>query len=240
MSSSNSAVLYNLLLEKEVQRFETVRPYSAALTPDEKKLVIIGASSVHADYQYSVYLYDLPPQLLDPPSARAIDDVDLGKLWIDMQSDNQLRFQLAFKAYRSAAKPALAIIRKEMPPVAKERQKQVEAWIAELDDEDFKRRDAAMEKLQGAAHAFAPLLTARHKAAGPGEIRNRLTFVLNLMDKEKTPMPLVRETRVVELLELLASADARQVLKELAAGAPDARLTCEARAALERLDKAKK
>jgi hypothetical protein len=119
--------------------------------------------------------------------------------------------------------------------VSRERQKQVEAWIAELDDEDFKRRDTAMEKLQGVAHAFAPLLTERRKAAGPGEINNRLTFVLKQMDKEKTPLPLVRESRVVKLLEHMATSEARQVLTELAAGAPDARLTREARAALERM-----
>lgn len=236
-NSANEAVLHHLLLEKVIHRFEVPVPNFAALTPDEKRIVILSNSTEHADFQYSLYLYKLPAQFLDPPAARAIDDVELSKLWPDLQSDNNLRFQLAFKAYRAAPQPAFAVFRKEMPPVARERQKEVEGWIAALDDEDFKRREAATENLQGVAHAFAPLLQSRQKAAGPGEIHNRLTFVLKKMEKEKTPLPLVRESRVLSLLEQLATPEARQLLIELADGAAEARLTVEARAALQRIKK---
>jgi hypothetical protein len=237
-NSANEAVLHHLLLEKVIHRFDApVTPYDAALTPDEKRIVILGSSTERADFQYSLYLYELPAQFLDPPAARAIDDVELSKLWPDLQSDNDLRFQLAFKAYRAAPRPAFAVFRKEMPPVAKERQKEVEGWIAALDDEDVKRREDATENLQGVAHAFAPLLQSRQKASGPGEIHNRLTFVLKKMEKEKTPLSLVRESRVLSLLEQLATPEARQVLIELADGATEARLTVEARAALQRIKK---
>jgi len=238
-NSSNEAVLHNILLEKVIHRFDAPVPNAAALTPDEKRIVILGSSRVPVEgaYQYSLYVYKLPAHFLDPPAARAIDDVELSKLWVDLQSENDLRFQLAFKAFRAAPKPAFAVFRKAMPPVAKERQQVVEGWIAALDDEDPRRRDAVMENLQGVAHAFAPLLKSRQKAARPGEIHNRLTFVLKQMDTEKTPLPLVRESRVLSLLEQLATPEARQVLTELAGGAADARLTVEARAALQRLKK---
>jgi hypothetical protein len=44
----------------------------------------------------------------------------------------------------------------------------------------------------------------------------------------------LRDLRAVELLERLAAPAAEQLLRELAAGAAGARLTREARAALER------
>jgi hypothetical protein len=44
-----------------------------------------------------------------------------------------------------------------------------------------------------------------------------------------------RAVRAVAVLEDAATADARKLLAKLAGGAPDARLTQEARAALERL-----
>jgi hypothetical protein len=49
----------------------------------------------------------------------------------------------------------------------------------------------------------------------------------------------MRPVRAVELLELIGSADARQVLAELAGGAPSARLTREAQGAARRLARAR-
>jgi len=43
--------------------------------------------------------------------------------------------------------------------------------------------------------------------------------------------------RGLEVLEHIATPEAKQVLQKLAAGAPDARLTREAKAALQRLER---
>lgn len=48
---------------------------------------------------------------------------------------------------------------------------------------------------------------------------------------------LLRSLRAVEVLEYVASRDAVNVLRTLAKGMPGARLTREARAALDRLEK---
>jgi hypothetical protein len=45
----------------------------------------------------------------------------------------------------------------------------------------------------------------------------------------------LRQTRALEALEQIRSPEARKLLERLAAGAPEARLTREAQAALERL-----
>jgi hypothetical protein len=47
----------------------------------------------------------------------------------------------------------------------------------------------------------------------------------------------MRNLRAVELLELIGSSQARQTLQRLAGGAPGARLTRQAKNALERLAK---
>ena len=50
-------------------------------------------------------------------------------------------------------------------------------------------------------------------------------------------MPQLRAVRGVEVLEHIGTAEPRQLLTNLAAGVPDARLTREAKAALGRLAK---
>jgi hypothetical protein len=47
----------------------------------------------------------------------------------------------------------------------------------------------------------------------------------------------LRSLRAIEVLEHLATPEARQVLQKLAEGAPNVRLTREAKAALARLEK---
>jgi hypothetical protein len=67
------------------------------------------------------------------------------------------------------------------------------------------------------------------------EVRQRVERLLKKMVGQTGGEP-VRELRVVETLELAGGPEARQVLQTLAAGAPEARLTREARAALKRLE----
>ena len=57
-----------------------------------------------------------------------------------------------------------------------------------------------------------------------------------LLDKHSVPTAGPRrDLRAVELLELIGSAEARRVLQTVAGGMPGARLTREARSALQRL-----
>lgn len=241
LNNRSEIVLHHIVAEKTVHQFyppETLAN-GIAFTPDEKKVVILAPTDDRgAVYQYSLFIHDLPPRLLDPAAAR-FDDAAPAKLWPKLLSDNELRLDLARKALRGAPKEAVALFRKELPPVTQARQKEVEQLLAELDDDDYMKRDRAMTTLHEVAHAFAPLLESRHKAAGPGEVRNRLIFVLAQMNNEKLPQSLVRDLRAVTLLEQIATPEARDLLTEIAQGAAEARLTHEARAALARLNKAK-
>jgi hypothetical protein len=80
--------------------------------------------------------------------------------------------------------------------------------------------------------AESVLRTALPKASA--EARRRIEDILTQIDPASSA-DLRRGLRAVEVLERLGSADARQVLRMLAEGDPHARLTREAKAALERL-----
>jgi hypothetical protein len=120
--------------------------------------------------------------------------------------------------------------------VAKAEQTKLEKCIVDLDNDAQPVRDEAMKELQSQAHEFAPLLRAKFKEAGPGEVRNRLIFVLDQTNPESQPVQLLVKLRVLNLLEQMGTKEARGLLRSLADGAPLARVTVEARAALERVE----
>ena len=65
--------------------------------------------------------------------------------------------------------------------------------------------------------------------------RRRIEGFLEKLEQGIPSSKELRELRSIEVLKHIATPQARDLLKKLAAGAPEARLTQEARGALERL-----
>jgi hypothetical protein len=237
----HGAAIHNLIAERDVCLFRP--PVQGILftcfSPDFKRVAAVapssngGIESSAENGQGSIYVFNVPARAFDPSR---FDDAPLDKLWDDLNSDNDLRRQVVLKAFRSAPKQAVALIAEKVHPIAKDQQDRVEKLIVILDDESFVRRDEAMEEVQRLAHQFAPLLQKKLSKAAAGEVRNRLTFVLDRMGEEKLPAPLRIQLRAIALLEDLTTKEARDLLGRLADGADGARLTSEARGALERLE----
>jgi hypothetical protein len=234
--------LYHLIAEKVTHRFDppTEYGYTLRFTPDGKRLAIIGPTTDRdpTARQQSIFLIEVPAQVLNP-AAGHVDDAPLETLWAEIGTENDLKLRRILKAFRSAPGPAVALFGAKVLPVREAQQAEVEQWIAALDDPAVARRDQAMQRLQRAAHEYAPLLRERLEQAGPGERRNRLTFVLGQAKDEAAPVALIKSLRVVTLLEQMGTPEARELLRALADGAPGARLTVEARVALERPAKGK-
>ena len=69
------------------------------------------------------------------------------------------------------------------------------------------------------------------------EVRRRVEELLRKLDGPMPSSGQLRDLRSVEVLEHIGTPEAKQVLQTLAKGAPEARLTQEAKASLERLTK---
>jgi hypothetical protein len=111
----------------------------------------------------------------------------------------------------------------------------IAGWIADLDSEEFAtRRDAARE-LEKLAELAEPALRKTLEGTPSPELRRQVT---RLLEKLASLSPeQLRQVRAVEALEYMATPKARQLLAELAKGTPEARLTREAKAALQRLER---
>ncbi len=113
---------------------------------------------------------------------------------------------------------------------------QIRGLIAALDEDSFDAREAAQRKLVSLGSRVWPAL---HKALGQRptlEARRRLE---RLLEAEKRPPSSaeLRSQRALRVLEWAGSAEARDLLRKLAAGDPDAPLTQDAKAALRRLER---
>jgi WD40 repeat protein len=155
------------------------------------------------------------------------------QLWADLESSDAGRAYRAVFRLVDASDRAVALLESKLRP-AKVAADQIEAWVADLDSPDYALRERAQRALEGVGDQAAPAL--RRAAAGPPsvEVKRRVRDLLAELNAEVRRQ---RESRVAEVLEHIATPEARRVLQTLATGEPRAHLTQEARASLDRLAK---
>ncbi|MFO0845441.1 MAG: protein kinase [Gemmataceae bacterium] len=143
---------------------------------------------------------------------------------------------LAYRAVRQlAASPKVeGFLTKEVRPIPAEDAARVARLIAGLDSDRFETRAESTKGLEAlgdrAAQALREVL-----AAGPSpESRRRIESLLKRLASDEAS-PSAERVRLGRALEALELAGARKLLEVLAAGAPGAWLTEEAKASLARL-----
>ena len=113
--------------------------------------------------------------------------------------------------------------------------RRVDRLLADLDREQFPVREAASAELAKLGESAVPALKRVLRQTPSLEVRRRVEQLLSRLE-EWSPERL-RILRALEALEHGATPEARRLLEALAAGAPEARLTQEAKASLLRLAK---
>jgi WD40 repeat protein len=173
--------------------------------------------------------------LLKLAEQRAGESAPLDECWEDLAAGDAGR---AYRAMcRLAAVPAQAVpyLEKHLPTVRGVDEKHVARLIADLDSPEFKVREKAARELDNLEAVGIPIYRKALEQEPSAEVRRRLE---GLVKKHATWVGCperVRVVRAVEVLEIIGTAPAREVLTRLAGGSPEARLTEEAQAALRRL-----
>jgi hypothetical protein len=191
-----------------------------AFSPDGRRLV-------SASDDTTALVWDLAAAL--PAGTPA----DCEAAWADVAGDDALR---AYRAVRRLA-AAPAFLADRVRPVAVPDGAHLARLIAELGADDFGTRQKAATELERlgetAAAACRKALTERPSA----EVRRRLEVLLDRQLQASWAMTpeRLRADRALEALELSGTPEARRILERVARGAAGARLTEEARVALQRL-----
>jgi RNA polymerase sigma factor (sigma-70 family) len=219
------AHLYEVASGREVRRFAGHRGavVSVAFAP-------AGDLLVTGSHDATALVWDLRAKPTGPDRTRA-------ELWADLAGDD------AAAAYRAiaqlAARPgdAVALMRQHLRTVAPLGAGAVAKLVADLDSDNPAVRQAASRALAGYGRQTEPALRQALDRGQSLEARQRIQRLIDGFAGDLSADEL-RERRAVMALEWAGAAEARRFLEELAAGDPDAPLTREAAAALNRLSRA--
>jgi hypothetical protein len=146
----------------------------------------------------------------------------------------------AAEAYRTVCRLILAgdaatvLLKERVRPVLPVSSDHVDRLITSPGSRRYAVRQRADAELEALEELAGPALRAALKGRPPLETRRRLEQLLSKLTPIKSPTRM-RLLRSVEVLEDVGTAEAIVVLKRLAQGAPEARLTQEAIAALQRI-----
>jgi hypothetical protein len=201
-----------------------------AFSPDGRTLATGGRMG------YSILLWDLTGR---SDAGRGVPtrltDEDIAARWAELGNAD------AALAYRTiwvlASVPEIAVphLLKHMRPVPAIDAKRLAKLITDLDDDGFSVREKAQAAIAALGDGAEAELRLALRGRPSAEARRRLAELLRRLRplaKER-----LQELRGVAVLEYAGTLKAQEVLEALAKGAPDARLTRDARAALERLAK---
>ncbi|HEX3150706.1 MAG TPA: WD40 repeat domain-containing protein [Gemmataceae bacterium] len=194
---------------------------SAAFSPDGRTLALGTSPS-------PVALWDL----IGKPS-RKWNDEKTAVLWNHLASaDSNVAFE-AIRVLRQHPTEAIGYLKERLLAAKAPAADWLAARIKDLDAANFKQREQASTDLAAAGELVAPGLRDALKAASP-EMRQRLEALLT---KVEAPTPeQCRATRACEVLEGIATPEARELLAAWSKGAPGATLTREAMESVERLN----
>lgn len=234
-SNKRDIAIWDIAARKECARFRGHRGPVTALAFEPRGRVLVSASE-----DGTLLVWDLTGAIKEGklPKLEAKED-ELSAAWNELGSADSITAQKAVVLLARAAPQSVALIGKNMKPVAPADPARVQALIAKLGDDDFKVREQAGRDLSALGEAAEPALRQGLKSDSP-EVRSRCEALLRPLGKWELSAEQARTVRAVAALEYAGGHEARSLLQKFAEGDSAARLTRSAKASLERVSRSER
>jgi WD40 repeat protein len=202
---------------------------SVAFTPDSKTL---ASGSLDG----TVNLWDVTGLSQEGSSQRVnLPGKALDRLWTDLAGADPAKAYQAIWAMAAGPGQSVPFLQERLRPVAPADPQRVARLIADLDSKQFPVREKAAQELETVGELARPALRRTLAGRRSEEVRRRVGRLLEKLDGPVTSPEQLRGLRAIEVLEQIGTPEVRQVLHTLTNGVPEAKLTQEAKASLDRL-----
>jgi hypothetical protein len=233
-------LLWDIATGKDVGRYEGHGTLVGSLQSPSENFPLAfspdGQTLASGLMDSTVLLWDVKPAWQRVrKSLPAVREEDLPRLWADLAGDDARKAQASLRALAATPKVSLPFLQQRLTHARAADGERLRHLIADLDNDQFAVRKAAYEDLRKLDLLAEPALRKTLEGKPSLESRRRIEELLAEMQGPITTSAMRQSVRAVAVLEHMDNDEARQLLKKLAAGAAEARLTREARAALDRL-----
>jgi WD40 repeat protein len=171
-------------------------------------------------------------------SLAALPVAERAALWDDLAGGDAARAARAVRRLSLApdALPWLGTQLRPVPALGEEDRQRLDRSLKDLDSDEFTVRKRAEAEIERLGEAALPAVEKVLAGSPSPEVRRAADRLVERITPDRSPEAL-RALRAVEALEQMDTAEARALLQGLARGAEGARLTRDARAALQRLNR---
>jgi len=231
IGSNKVVVLWDLAKGNEVRRFDGhLHVVEALAFSADGRLLASGSTDS------TVLIWDVTGRLAqEKPAPLSLVRTELDQLCRDLADPDEGRAASAQRTLVAGAKDALPYLQTRVQHWAGTEPGRVARWLAELDHDQFKVREQATAELERLGPAVAPDLEKAMVNASSAEARRRLKKLLARLDKGAEAFPTPPPERVFAVLERIGTAEARQILTNVAKGESQSAWAKAARIALKRL-----
>jgi hypothetical protein len=164
------------------------------------------------------------------------EEKKVADLWTELASADAAKAYQAILTLTATPQEAVPLLKKMLRPIPAPDADKIAQLLKDLQSDKFAVRDKAMQALEKLGEVVEPDLR-KASAVGTVEARRRIEKLLERLQGPVTQPEVLQGLRAIEVLENIGTREAREVLQGLAKGAPGARLTQEARASVDRLEK---
>ena len=167
--------------------------------------------------------------------ARRLTLPETESAWRDLADKDAAKAHRAVWTLTADPERALPLLRQCLHATTNPDPRRLARLIADLDNDVFAVRESATTELRNLSALAQPALQEARKGQPSLELRRRVQGLLEELDGATLSAESLRGLRAVAVLEHMAGAEARQLLRTLSEGATGAALTREAKASLARL-----
>jgi RNA polymerase sigma factor (sigma-70 family) len=224
-------VLYEIATNQQRCRFSghSGRIHSLVFSPDGRFLASGSADT-------TTLLWDVVASIRLAGRKASSSQHDLDRYWTNLANEDTSVAYEALCKLVAAPNQSVPLLATHLKPISAVSSETISKVVADLDNDDFGVRERAVKELERLGDLAVPCLSQTLEKNPSPEVRRRIEHLLASIDKSHQSLPHLRLVRAVEILERIGNSAARAVLQKVASGAPEASLTKEVKASLERIE----